>query len=305
MAKINKQERDKIREALRLYAAKYPSQNKAAASLKGVSAATVSAILNGKDDMVSTAMWRQIATQIGLVEDEWNIVETGSYLEITTAMADAQAMRSVMWIVGDAGCGKTTAAKSYAKSSKGVYYILCAEDMNRGDFVKEVGRVCGVKTDGFSIREMWQFILDQLVQLESPLLIFDEADKLKDLVFSYFVSMYNKLEDKAGIIFLSTAHIEKRVRRGLQWDKRGYKEFFSRIGRKFYELDPATSADVAMVCRANGVTEDEEIAKVVQEAGIASDSWKPSGAMDGIVNEYDFRRVKKSVRRTVLMRDYV
>ena len=45
---MTQQEKDNIREALRVYAAKYSSQKKAAASLNGVSAGTLSAVINGK-----------------------------------------------------------------------------------------------------------------------------------------------------------------------------------------------------------------------------------------------------------------
>ena len=45
---MNEKQKEQIREALRLYVMKYPSQNKAAASLDGTSAGTVSSVLSGK-----------------------------------------------------------------------------------------------------------------------------------------------------------------------------------------------------------------------------------------------------------------
>ena len=50
---MTQQEKDSIREALRVYAAKYSSQKKAAASLNGVSAGTLSAVVNGKYESIS------------------------------------------------------------------------------------------------------------------------------------------------------------------------------------------------------------------------------------------------------------
>lgn len=69
--------------------------------------------------------------------------------------------------------------------------------------------------------------------MDAPLLVFDEADKLTEPVFHYFISLYNKLEEKCGVVFLSTDYIVKRISNGLKYQKPGYKEFFSRIGRKF------------------------------------------------------------------------
>lgn len=45
---MNEKQKESIREALRLYVMKYPSQNKAAASLDGTSAGTISSVLSGK-----------------------------------------------------------------------------------------------------------------------------------------------------------------------------------------------------------------------------------------------------------------
>lgn len=298
---MRKQEKEQIREALRQYAAKYPSQNKAAASLTGVSAATVSTILNGKDELVSDTMWQQIAKQIGMVTDGWQVVETTTFVEITTAMEDAQRLRNVLWITGEAGCGKTTAAKSYSSSHRDAFYLLCSEDLKKGDFIRGMARVVGVKVEGYTINQQWSKILDALIQLDHPLIILDEADKLTENVFSYFVSLYNRLEDHAGIIFMSTDYIVKRIRIGLQHERKGYKEIFSRIGRKYYDLEPATTNDVTAICRANGVTDPKDIEQVLREAATKSGDWNVS-RQDGVVLEYDFRRVKKSVQRTLLLR---
>ena len=45
---MTQQGKDNIRDVLRVYAAKDSSQKKAAASLNGVSAGTLSAVINGK-----------------------------------------------------------------------------------------------------------------------------------------------------------------------------------------------------------------------------------------------------------------
>jgi DNA transposition AAA+ family ATPase len=297
-------DKDKVRGALLRYIERYPSQNKAAASLKGVSAATVSAIVNGKYDMIGDDMWKQVASQVGC-QDEWVIVETSAFVEMTTAFADAQELKNVMWIVGEAGCGKTTAGKTYAREHKEVFYVQCSEELKRGDFLREIARVVGVKVGGgASLSEMWHYIIDGLISLNRPLLIFDEADKLSERVFQYFVSMYNKLEEHAGIIFMSTDYICRRMENGLRYEKMGYKELFSRIGRKYFVLDPARTSDVAAICRANGVTDEKDIRRVLAESGTDVVEYGKK-KRDGVSVEYDFRRVKKSVKRTLLLKGNV
>jgi len=284
---MNDKQKESIREALRQYVAKYPSQNKAAASLDGTSAGTVSTILQGKWENVSDEMWKKIASQVGTAAPgSWQTVETTAAKEMAYAMGDAQEWKNVTWVVGEAGCGKTTAAKLYEREHQGAYYVLCSEDMRRSDFIREVAKKIGLKTDGMTLREMLDAIIGQLIQTENAVLLFDEADKLTERVFHYFIDLYNRLEDKCGMVFFSTSYIKRRMSMGLRYDKKGYNEIHSRIGRKFFELEKTDANDVYAICVANGLTDRKGIAEVVRDA-----------------EQYDFdlRRVKKGVHRVKRM----
>ena len=54
-----------IASALRAYCGRYESQARAAHSLKGVSASTVSQMLNGNWELIRDDMWRNVAAQVG------------------------------------------------------------------------------------------------------------------------------------------------------------------------------------------------------------------------------------------------
>lgn len=291
METLSIKEKDQIRENLRVYTARYASQNKASSSLKSVSVAVISKVLNGKYDNISDEMWRNIASQVARVKETgWQIVETPAYQEIQYALDDAQRWRNVTWVVGEAGCGKTTTAHLYTDKNRDVFYILCSEDMKKGDFVREIAQKVGIRTEGHNIREAWSLILDDIIQMEQPLLVFDEADKLTEPVFHYFISMYNKLEDKCGIVFMSTDYIKRRIERGLRYQKPGYKEFYSRIGRKYFELEETTANDVYSICVANGVQDKKKIEEIIRDT-------------EGC--DFDLRRVKKAVHRTKRMGEQV
>lgn len=291
METLSIKEKDQIRENLRVYTARYASQNKASSSLKSVSVAVISKVLNGKYDNISDEMWRNIASQVARVKEAgWQIVETPAYQEIQYALDDAQRWRNVTWVVGEAGCGKTTTAHLYTDKNRDVFYILCSEDMKKGDFVREIAQKVGIRTEGHNIREAWSLILDDIIQMEQPLLVFDEADKLTEPVFHYFISMYNKLEDKCGIVFLSTDYIKRRIERGLRYQKPGYKEFYSRIGRKYFELEETTANDVYSICVANGVQDKKKIEEIIRDTESC---------------DFDLRRVKKAVHRTKRMGEQV
>ena len=80
-------EKQQIVESLKGYVAKYGSQNKAAQSLVGISAATVSQMLKGNWANIADEMWKNVAAQIGYkAGDGWQIVETTAYKEMVFAL---------------------------------------------------------------------------------------------------------------------------------------------------------------------------------------------------------------------------
>ena len=114
-----------------------------------------------------------------------------------------------------------------------MFYILCSEDMKKSDFVREIAKQVGAPTDGTNLRDMLEYAISMIAFLNNPLIIFDEGDKLTDSVFNYFISIYNRLEGHSGIVFFSTDYIKRRMENGLRYNKKGYKEINSRIGRRF------------------------------------------------------------------------
>jgi len=274
--------KEQVRSALIAYRSNYPTLNRAAESLQGVSSATVSQLCNGKYELISDEMFIRIASQIGFAFDSWTLHEGKTFKEITFALSDAQAYKNVTWIVGDAGCGKTTAAIEYRRTHRNVFYILCSEDMRRSDFVREIAKQVGAPTDTTNLRDMLENAISMISFLGNPLLVFDEGDKLTDSVFNYFISIYNRLEGHSGIVFLSTDYIKRRMDAGLRYNKKGYKEINSRIGRRFFDVSPTEQNDIYAICQANNLTDRADIEEVLKDAR-RSDN--------------DLRRVKRCIHR--------
>ena len=274
--------KEQVRSALIAYRSNYPTLNRAAESLQGVSSATVSQLCNGKYELISDEMFIRIASQIGFAFDSWTLHEGKTFKEITFALSDAQAYKNVTWIVGDAGCGKTTAAIEYRRTHRNVFYILCSEDMRRSDFVREIAKQVGAPTDTTNLRDMLENAISMISFLGNPLLVFDEGDKLTDSVFNYFISIYNRLEGHSGIIFLSTDYIKRRMEAGLRYNKKGYKEINSRIGRRFFDVSPTEQNDIYAICQANNLTDRADIEEVLKDARRS---------------DIDLRRVKRCIHR--------
>lgn len=272
------EQKQQITESLRLFCQQKGSQNKAANSLKGVSAGTISQILNGKTDLIADDMWRNIEGQLkSSTSNEWQTVETRDFKTLNRLFSDAQQHSNVFAVVGDAGSGKSKTIEIYSQNNENVFKLSCSEFWNKKYFLQELLQSMGRDYSGLTVAEMMHESVMQILKREDPVIVLDEADKLTDQVLYFFITLYNKLEDNCGIVLCATDHLEKRIKRGLKINKKGYKEIYSRIGRKFIELNGVGFTDVTQICLANGIEDKAEIKKVWDDC------------------ECDLRRVKRKI----------
>ena len=262
---ITNEEKEMIRVRLGEYCEMKGSQKRAATSLVGVSPATVTQIVTGKWELINEKMWRSIAAQIGVKQTRWNIVETRNYKALSDIFSDAQENALVLAVCGEAGTGKSLTAAHYGAENPNVYVLACSEYWNRKTFLRELLRVMGKNPAGDTVGDMVDDVVMALKRRENPLIILDEADKLSDQVMFFFITFYNKLEDYCGIVLMATDYLEKKVRRGLRLNKKGYKEIYSRIGRRFMAMPGLSATDISDVCRANGVEGLREIETVKKD----------------------------------------
>ena len=263
---MKKTEKQAIAERLKAYVESKESQNKAAKTLKGVSPATVSQVLNGNWELISEDMWRTIATQIGYDARKWVVVETEGYDSMYEVLSDAQENALVFAVIGDAGCGKSQAIKVYGERNRNTLVLSCSEYWNRKQFLMELLRSLGVDASGCTVVDMVADAVHQLQRREGVLLVLDEADKLSDQILYFFITLYNQLEDHIGIVLCATQHLEKRIVRGVRNNRKGYREIYSRIARKFVQMPVVNASDIAAVCMANGITDKKTISEIVDDS---------------------------------------
>ena len=275
-------EKSTIIEALKNFIKVKGSQNKAATAL-GISAATLSNILNGKTENIADEMWRVLAAKTGAngSKKQWLTAETSTYKQLMFVFENAQNDSLACAVCGEAGCGKTTTAMEYANTHKNVAVLTCAEYWNRKQFLINLLTAFGIGSDGLSVSEMMDTATSALKRTENPLIILDEADKLSDSVLYFFITLYNQLEDCCGLVLMATDFLKKRIEKGVKNCKKGYKEIYSRIGRKFICILAAGREDVAAACAANSLTDEKEINRIYADS------------------QGDFRRVKRAVWATL------
>lgn len=275
-------QKNEITELLDKFVERYTSQKAAVAKLRNVGEATVINIRKRKWDGISPEMWRTVANQVGYTSlGQWTMVRTQSFNALVTLFSDAAAYNNVFALIAPAGTGKTAVAKWYEQHNRNVFHIVCSEYYNRKVFLSKLLTVMGKDNTG-TVAELMDRIIELMMTLENPLIIIDEADKLNDQVLYFFISLYNMLENKAGIVLMGTEYLSKRIYKGNRLKKKGYNEIYSRIGRRFIEVPPMTKKECTDVCIANGFADNMRIAEI----------WNES---DG-----DMRRIVRAIHREKL-----
>ena len=87
-------------------------------------------------------------------------------------------------------------------------------------------------------------------------------------------------KDTVGIVLCATQYLKKRIERGANNNRKGYKEIYSRIGRKFIPMPVVNRGDIKAVCMANGLEDRREIERIIEDS------------------DNDLRRVKRLVHLT-------
>ncbi len=129
-------------------------------------------------------------------------------LKINSALDYTFNRNSICIVIGDAGCGKTTALQNYTELNNGAVYV-------QADATKSSPRAILnliVKTFGFKIRGTTSEILDKIIEEltgTNCLLIIDEAQHLTERSFDTIRAINDKAE--IGIVYAGTPNIFNRM----------------------------------------------------------------------------------------------
>ncbi|MBL4830692.1 MAG: ATP-binding protein [Aliivibrio sp.] len=259
---------DEIREALRRKMVVMELSGNQAAKQIGVSPATVSNMLLSiyeeyKSAKISDTMWRKVAAWAGYGLT-WRSVDLPGYKRVMDICRHAQNKGISKAIADEPGSGKTWALTTYASCNVNCYFIACKEHWTVKNFIEKLMQAIGMQVFPGTITEKVDAVVDFLNSKQSPLLIVDEADKLRDRALIIVKTLYD--EARTGIVLAGTPYFEIRILRGCRSNKMGYKEIFSRVGGEFYHLGAIGTDEVFQICLANDIHEEKVIRAIAREA---------------------------------------
>lgn len=253
--------------------------------------------------LVNDAMWTRVGKSLGFsfTENQWQVVETTNYKMMRSVLDLAQSESMFIAVSERAGSGKTASISKYNKDDEtNSVFVMQCEEWSRRTFLIKLSQVLGLDLSfkGYlSVDTISSKIISSFKQRAAngkPLLVLDEADKLKHSALRWLIHFYNKLEDEVGCVIAGTENLRKEIKSGVARAVKGFDELDSRLGRNFVTLYGCTKSDFIQICTANGLTDANKIDKAWKEAE-PREKLNASGRYEHFAE--DLRRVKRIIKR--------
>jgi hypothetical protein len=255
-----------IKEALVRYVAGYPTATAAAHTLRGITTQHVAQVQHNNWELLSEKTWHQLARQVGLFETEWNPADTGTHLLLRILFSDAQHFALAYGIAISSGLGKTYTARQYLRENENACLITCSEAHNRKTFITAVLEGLNQPTGG-TVPQQVQQLSDAVTACNDPIIIVDDAHKLKDRVLHFLVTIVNCISDRCGVVIMGNEELSTRIITGARQDKEGFAMIYKTIGRRFITLGRPGPNDVDMICQANHLVNADVIDYIKEQCG--------------------------------------
>jgi type II secretory pathway predicted ATPase ExeA len=265
------------------------------ATKAGVSAATISNMINHNWELIREGTWSKVASVVNYSTSIWKLVETTNFRTVTNTANRALNESLFIGIAAPAGSGKSEALQHLAKKSNGIVYIEAREWAKR-EFLRNLSQELGLQNKYYHTgNQLETDIIKYFIKNshEPQMLIVDQANSLKLSAIKFFIHLYNAMKDKMGIVLAGTDALEGKIKRGVEHNQNGFDEVDSRMGRNFIHLLGNTFNDVKAICEANNIIDKDIIQDIFTEAQPAYMTFK--GKSIKVVK--DLRRVERIVKR--------
>lgn len=261
----------------------------------GMSPAAFSFLKTGKYASIGSDTWLKLAQAVRFVRNsaqEWKHAETIVSQYLFKQFEMCQTMGMTAMLADDPGIGKTHSMNEYARTHADVMTIDCSVSNTKGSFIRAVAKAVGVTAKG-----RLQDILDSAIYaiglMEKPLIILDESGDLENGALMQLKKLYNALEMRCGFFMMGSDGFKAKILRGVEYNKLGYTEVFSRFDKDFKHALSSNQHEkleeyrlmAAEICKANGITGQDDISRIV------------TASFDGKRGTGDLRRVKREVMK--------
>ncbi|MDR0606560.1 MAG: AAA family ATPase [Bacteroidales bacterium] len=264
---VTKEVKEKILTAMKARRSNYSSDNKFAIML-GINSSQYNRIKNGElERVISDANWISIARKLEVTLTDlpvWQVAKTPVYDYVNAQLEICQKNSSSLLLCDYSDIGKSFIAKHYCKTHQNAIYIDCSQTKSKYKLVRKIGKEFGVGQKG-TYTEVYEDLTYYLRSLEEPLIILDEAGDLEYSAFLELKALWNATEHYCGWYMMGADVLQRKIMRGIAYQKVGYPEIFTRYGSDCCRVMAQTEKElkrerdliVAIIAKANAEPEWE------------------------------------------------
>lgn len=211
----------------------------------GISSSIYSRLKAGETDkIISDNTWLTIGRElnVSMKKNNWKIARTTVYNEIESNLLFCQTHSKSMMLVDDCGIGKTFCSQHIIRGLKNAFYVDCSQAKTKQQFIRLIAKTIGVDNQGkfIDVKSNLKYYLNQL---ETPLIVLDEAGDLDYTAFLELKEMWNATNGSCGWYMIGADGLRNKIERGINGKKVGYAEIFSRFSDSFVKLIPVGKED--------------------------------------------------------------
>lgn len=245
MKELSDEYKMKVAEAMKDAFSRFQGTQIKFSKTLGINDAVLSQILNGKiknskdQNLLENGKWINIGRKLNVSKSnsKWVFVKTSVYLEIEDNVLFCKNNHKGMILVDDCGIGKTVAGKRLAETLENTFYIDCSQHKTTRQLVRAMARAVGVDDKG-KIDDVMEDTKYYICELDTPVFIMDEVADLKPEGFLELKAYMNYTVGYCGWFFMGAQGLRARMKKGIDNEKVGFAEIFSRLSDKYITLIP-------------------------------------------------------------------
>lgn len=224
-----------------------------AAKKAGINPAYLSNMRQGKYSMTSTSgpsveiadkYFEAIARLTGysLVKNYWQTVPTPQFKHILATLEGAKELGLTSVLVGETGSGKTYTCNVFARNYPiDCWIITVGSQDNLGDLLEKITDKLSMpteKTKGRTLRSVAAKLRRMRADGLRPMLIFDEAEYMKQPALCNMKELYDNLNGVASIVMIGTEQLIRNIDKMRKKNRDGIPQLYRRIKFGILHLQP-------------------------------------------------------------------
>lgn len=211
----------------------------------GLNEAIWSRIKKGETEKLMTIdRWFELGRllEVHIDDNAWKTVKTVVFKNIESDILFCKKNSECLLLVDECGIGKSYTAKYIRKSTEpqyqNIFYQDCSQTKTKQLLIRSIAKEIGVNNKGKYV-DVKNNVKHQLnSRFIDPCVVLDEVGDLEYAAFLEIKELQNATTDKCGWFMMGADGLRTKINRGIENEKEGYKEIFSRFGDSFMKITP-------------------------------------------------------------------